>query len=318
MSTADDKLILLVKSVTYETPDVRTYELRRPDGGLLPPFTAGAHVDLHLKNGLIRSYSILSDQDDRTQYRIGVAKDRKSRGGSTHIHDTVQVGDLVEVGSPRNNFPLSEAEHDNILIAGGIGVTPLLSMARRLESLGRPWALYVANRSAAAAPFREELEEHRTAVRHHHDDQNDGALLDIERIVAEAPPGTHFYCCGPTPMLEAFTRAVAGVPEEYVHLEHFAPVENLATEGGFAVQLAKSGRSVAVPEGKTILEALRDAGFAVPFSCQAGVCGSCETKVLAGIPDHRDLILTESERAANKSMMICCSGSKSETLVLDL
>lgn len=315
---AGDRLRLLVKSVTYETADTRVYDLRSPDGNELPSFTAGAHIDLHLGNGLIRSYSILSSQDDRTRYRIGVARDRKSRGGSTHIHDTFQVGDLVELSAPRNNFPVDEGEHDSVLIAGGIGVTPMISMLQRLESLGRNWTLYVASRSASALPFREELTRPSGAVRFHYDDEHDGAVLDIAALVAASKPGAHFYCCGPTPMLDAFKKAVRDIPEHAVHFEHFAAVEAAATEGGFDVELARSNKLVHVLEGQTILDALRDCGVDVPFSCQAGVCGSCETKILAGVPDHRDLILTDKERSSNRSMMICCSGSKSQKLVLDL
>lgn len=313
-----DTTILLVKAVIFETPEIRLYELRSPDGADLAPFTAGAHIDLHLPNGLIRSYSIVSDQDDRTRYVIGVARDRSSRGGSTHIHDNLRAGDRVEVGPPRNHFELDEQAAESVLIAGGIGVTPMMSMLRRLESIGRRWSLHLACRTRQDAPFRDDLAPHGKNVAFHFDDEQEGRRLDVHRIVENAGPDAHFYCCGPAPMLDVFKRAVAGIPRERVHFEHFAAIDPVASEGGFEVELARSGKLLRVQPGKTILDAVAEAGITVPFSCLAGVCGSCETKVIAGEPDHRDLILTESERRANKSVMICCSGALSDRLVLDL
>lgn len=314
-----DTLHLLVKSVRQSTPEIRLYELVSPDGEDLPAFTAGAHVDLHLANGIVRSYSIASSQDDRSRYLVGIARDRQSRGGSSFIHDTLAPGDMIEVSLPRNHFALHEEAPSSILIAGGIGVTPIMSMVRRLGDLGREWKLHLATRSRNATPFLNELaagDPARTFL--HFDDENGGRPIDIRAVVDAAAPGSHFYCCGPTPMLEAFKAAVAGIPEEHVHFEHFSGTGDAATDGGFDVELARSGKVVRVEKGQTILDAVGAVGVAVPFSCQAGVCGSCETRVVAGLPDHRDLILTETERQANKSMMICCSGALSDRLVLDL
>jgi ferredoxin-NADP reductase len=315
---ANGKLNLLVKSVTDETPDIRLFDLRSPDGSQLPKFTAGAHIDLHLSNGLIRSYSIVNGEHDRSRYLIGVARDKKSRGGSAYIHNTLMAGDGIYTSLPKNNFLLDENEHDNILIAGGIGITPIMSMLHRLQFLGRRWDLYFATRSKHLTPFLRDLAKYSNAVKLHIDDEHNGCVLDIGKIVTPAKSGTHFYCCGPGPMLDSFQRAVVEIPQKYIHVEHFSPVERAATAGGFSIELAKSNRIILVTPGKTILEALLEAGVEVPFSCQSGVCGSCETKVLSGLPDHRDLILTDSERNGNKTMMICCSGSKSEKLVLDL
>ncbi len=310
-------MMLTVRSVTVDTPDVRAYELCAPDGQALPAFTAGAHVDLHLSNGTVRSYSIVSDQGDRTRYVLGIARDRNSRGGSVHIHDTLESGSPIEVGLPRNRFPLDEGAVESVMFAGGIGVTPIVGMVRRLNALGRDWRLYFACRSRQDAPFMAELGSFGPRVTYHFDDEHDGARLDIARLVADAGPDAEFYCCGPTPMLEAFKAAVVAVAPARVHFEHFGGIE-AAAEGGFEVELARSGKIIQVRHGQTILEAVGAAGVAVPFSCQAGVCGSCETKVLGGEPDHRDLILTDSERRANKSMMICCSGALSDRILLDL
>ena len=313
-----DTIELTVMSVKQATPDVRVYELAAADGGELPSFTAGAHVDLHLSNGMVRSYSILSDPDDRRRYLLGVARDRRSRGGSAHIHDTLEPGDRLNVGLPRNNFELDEDAPASVLIAGGIGITPMMSMVCRLESLGGDWQLHLAARTADHAPFRETLALFGDRAVFHFDDEHGGGVMDIAAIVGLAEDGAHLYCCGPAPMLDAFKRSTAHLPSERVHLEHFASSEPAATEGGFDVELTRSGKTVHVAKGQSILDAVSQAGVAVPFSCQAGVCGSCETRIVEGVPDHRDLILTESERSANKSMMICCSGSFSDRLVLDL
>jgi vanillate O-demethylase ferredoxin subunit len=188
-------------------------------------------------------------------------------------------------------------------------------MIARLSALGRPWELVYCARTRAAAAFADTLQGN---VRFNFDQEHGGCLPDIAALVAAAPPEAHLYCCGPLPMLAAFESATAHVPRERVHVEYFTAREPAAVEGGFNVVLAKSGREFIVPPGKTILDTLLEAGLDIPFSCMEGVCGTCETKVLEGIPDHRDLILTEEERAAGKTMMICCSGAKTEKLVLDL
>ena len=311
------ELQLRVKASTWEAPNIISYELRPPGGGELPPFTAGAHIDLHLGNGLIRSYSLLNSQAERYRYVIGVQKDAATRGGSKWVHDHIRAGELVTIGAPRNNFPLAERAEHSILFAGGIGITPILSMVERLSALRRSWELYYCARTRAAAAFVDRL-EHRREVRFHFDGEPGGAMLDLAPIIRSAAATTHFYCCGPLGMLSAFEAATAHLPGERVHVEYFSAKEPPAHEGGFTVVLAKSGRQIPVPAGKTILDALLDAGVDVPFSCKEGVCGTCETPVLDGDPDHRDLILTKEEQAANRSMMICCSGAKTERLVLDL
>ncbi|WP_245284652.1 PDR/VanB family oxidoreductase [Bradyrhizobium sp. th.b2] len=286
------------------------------------PFTAGSHIDLHLPNGMIRSYSLVNDQRERQRYVIAVSRDGESRGGSSFVHDCIKAGDILRVSRPRNNFSLREEAEHSILIAGGIGITPLLSMMRRLEALGRRWELFYAARTRAAAAFLDELAALRPDVHLNmhvdFDDERSGRVFDIPAIVKNAPAHAHLYCCGPVPMLEAFEAATADRPAGHVHVEYFQAREAPATEGSFDVRLARSNRTIAVDAGKTILDALLDAGIAVNYACAEGVCGTCETGVLEGIPDHRDQFLSEEEHATNKSIMICCSGARSRTLVLDL
>ena len=208
-----------------------------------------------------------------------------------------------------------------MLIAGGIGITPIFSMAGRLAALGRSWALYYCARTRAAAAFLKPiaaLASDRGKVHLHFDDEQGGRLPDLAWIVGAADAGTHFHCCGPLPMLAAFEAATAALPADRVHVEYFTAKDAPAKSGGFTVVLAKSGMELVVPEGKTILDTVLDAGIAASYSCMEGVCGTCETRVLKGIPEHRDLVLTRAEQAANRTMMICCSGCKGDRLVLEL
>lgn len=313
---------LRVKRISYEAENINSYELVLPEGGDLPPFTAGSHIDLHLQNGMIRSYSLVNDQSERHRYLIAVNKDASGRGGSSFVHNTVKAGDLVTISAPRNNFALHEEAEYSVLIAGGIGITPMMSMIRRLEALARPWELFYAARTRRAAAFLDDLDAVRPEVnRNLHpdfDDERAGRTFDLAAIAANAPAHAHLYCCGPLPMLEAFQKATAGRPAARVHVEYFQARQAPAIDGGFEVKLARSNRTIAVEPGKTILDAVLDAGVSANFSCAEGVCGTCETRVIEGMPDHRDLFLSPEEKATNKTIMICCSGSKSGTLVLDL
>lgn len=318
-----ETLRVRVRSITFEADRICVFELRPLAPSLeLPAFTAGSHIDLQLVNGVTRSYSLLGDQDDRHRYLIGVNNDPKSRGGSRHLHEKVRAGDCLTISRPRNNFALDESAEHSVLIAGGIGITPLWSMIQRLEKIGRSWELHYASRTNQTAAFLERL--HRLndpaapKLNLAFDAEPGGVMLDLNRIVAAAPPGSHFYCCGPLSMLAAFEAAASDRPRATVHVEYFAAREKPDTEGGFEVELARSGKTVMVPHGKSILDALIDQGMNVAHSCREGVCGSCEVNVLDGTPDHRDLVLSDAERASNKTMMICCSGAKSEKLVLDL
>lgn len=322
MSDATTPLRVRVHSVTWEAEGILSYELRDPAGAPLPAFTAGSHIDLNLPTGLVRSYSLTNSQDERHRYVVAVQKDRASRGGSTWVHDKLRTGDIVVISSPRNNFPLAEDAPHSLLIAGGIGVTPLWCMLQRLVALGRSAELIYCVRTRKEAAFREPIEaaggKPGAKVSFNFDGEPGGKLLDIAAVVGAASPDTHLYCCGPLPMLEAFEAATKDLPRERVHVEYFTAKDAPAAEGGFTVVLAKSGKSFQIAPGKTILETLLDAGINVASSCLEGVCGTCETRVLEGVPDHRDVVLTDSERKASKTMMICCSGSKTDRLVLDL
>ena len=319
---AERILEVRVKRISYEADNINSYELVALAGGDLVSFTAGSHIDLHLSNGMIRSYSLVNDQRERHRYVIAVNRDAAGRGGSSFLHDNIRAGDIITVSHPRNNFALHEEAEHSVLIAGGIGITPLLSMVRRLETLERPWQLFYAARTRLAAAFLDELNVVRPHVHLNlhvdFDDERSGRVFDLSAIVKKAPAHAHLYCCGPVPMLAAFEAATADRPADRVHVEYFQVKEAPAIEGGFEVKLARSHRTIAVESGKTILDALLDAGIAVNYACAEGVCGTCETRVLNGIPDHRDQFLNKEEQATNKTVMICCSGAKSRTLVLDL
>ncbi len=313
----DDLLTLRIRSITYEAAGIISLDLRPVDGGSLPGFTAGAHIDLSLPGGLSRSYSLVNPEGERHRYVVAVNRDRASRGGSRAVHEVLKAGDLIRVTAPRNNFPLAASAAHSVLIAGGIGITPLWCMVQTLVAQGRSWELHYAVRDRASAAFLEALQQWPERL-HLHVDAEAGRVLDVGAIVARAPAGAHLYACGPGPLLDAFTAATAGLPAEQVHLERFSSDAAPATGGGFTVVLARSGREIAVPPGKTILEAVREAGINAPSSCEEGICGTCEVRVIAGIPDHRDMVLSKAEQAANTVMMICCSGAKSPSLTIDL
>ncbi|MGM5024085.1 PDR/VanB family oxidoreductase [Tardiphaga sp. 367_B4_N1_1] len=319
---SEDLVEVRVRRITFEAETVNSYELVPLKQVELPIFTAGAHVDLHLGNGMIRSYSLLNDQQERGRYVVAVNKDTNGRGGSSFVHENVRVGDVLKISAPRNNFALNEDAAHTVLIAGGIGITPLLAMIRRLDVLGRSWKLFYAARSETSAAFLEDLRVLRpdahADLQIDFDDQRDGRIFDIERIVRSAPADAHLYCCGPAAMLEAFEVATADRPPDTIHVEYFQSKEAPAVDGGFEVVLSRSKRTVLVEAGKTILDALIDADVPVNYSCSSGVCGTCETRVIEGTPDHRDQYLSKDEQAANNVIMVCCSGSRSARLVLDL
>ncbi len=320
------RLSLCVGDVVDVAERIRLFSLRPLDAAsLLPAWSPGAHVEVHLTPDLVRSYSLCGDPDDRSCYAVAVAREAASRGGSAFMFERLKAGAVVEVSLPRNHFGLVEDAAMSVLIAGGIGITPLLSMVRRLARLGRPWRLHYAARTGASAAFVDELRALAAAglgdLVLSLGDAVPRRRLDLATIVAGCPPGTHLYCCGPQPMMRDFELATSNWPAEQVHLEHFGGAGDAALVGaatGFAVELARSGRIVLVPQGQTILAALGQAGIDVAHACKEGVCGSCEVDVLGGIPDHHDLVLSAKEKASNSSMMICCSGAKSERLVLDL
>lgn len=315
----DKEIPVRVTQIRYEASTIVSVELTPLDGATLPKYDAGAHVDLILKEDLRRSYSIYKPYTDGKSYSVAVHLNPESKGGSRHIHEVLRVGDKIRVSRPKNNFPLKEDAEKSVFIAGGIGITPMVCMLQRLSELGKPWELHYAARSRSAAAFLEMIAAvgQHGRVFDHFDDEKGGALLDIPGIFA-ASPEAHFYCCGPEPMLAAYEAAGRAVPAGQIHVEYFSAKEEAALEGGYEIELEQSGMVLEVPAGKSILDVLIENNVPVPFACNDGVCGTCETRVLSGRPDHRDSILTDEERLRGDTMMVCCSGSKSPRLVLDL
>ena len=307
-----------VASVIQESPRVRAYTLAAAPGTTLPAFAPGAHIDIRLGKVGTRSYSLMSSPQDLSSYTIGVALATNGSGGSQALFDQLSEGSEATISAPRNNFELDYGFPEYHLIAGGIGVTPLLCMARELSRRGLPWRLFYAVRSRGELAFRSRLAELGEGVVVHVDDER-GQVLDLRHTVASAGPGAAFYCCGPSGMLAAFRDATAHLPARRARVEAFTKVQALQ-EGaeGFEVVLSRRSMRITVGAQETILNALQRCGVYVASACQEGVCGTCETRVLEGIPRHLDQILSERERAANKSMMICCSRSLSPVLVLDV
>jgi tetrachlorobenzoquinone reductase len=316
-AAAEGLIDVRLTAIRYAARDTNLYELARLDGKPLASYEPGAHIDVHLPNGIVRQYSLIEAEPDPTRYTIGVKRDPASRGGSRYVHDELRVGKSLQISAPRNNFPLVENASHVVLFAGGIGITPIWCMVQRLAKLGRSWKLYYACRSRSDMAFLQALEA-MSSTQFHFDDESEEKFLDVASIVAATPADAHLYCCGPTPMLKAFEAATANWPRDHVHIEYFTPKQEAAKTGGFVVELARSGQEFVIPEGKSILQVLLDAGVDVDYSCELGICGACEQRVISGTPQHRDAILTEEEQAANTKVMICCAGCKSKRLVLDL
>lgn len=303
-------------AIRYAAEGIHLYEFAPVADAAFPAFGAGAHVDLHLPNGLVRQYSLCNPQDETHRYVVGIKRDAASRGGSSYVHEQLRVGTVLQLGVPRNHFALHEEAAHTVLIAGGIGVTPIACMAQRLRALGASFEVHYSVRRRDEAAFLDVLAGSNLHL--HVDAEHGNAPMALQQIVARAPHEAHLYCCGPGPMLDAFEAAAASRPPGHVHLERFSAAQPAAADGGFTVQLARSGRTIRIRPGNTILDTLREEGICVQASCEQGICGSCETRVLSGRPDHRDSLLSDEEKQANQVMMVCCSGSKDDLLVLDL
>lgn len=325
MHTQDHLIDVVVRAVGEQSPVVRSYELVAADGADLPAFTAGAHVDLHLANGMLRSYSLLGDPADSSCYQIAVRRDDLGRGGSLHIHRQLACGQHLRISAPRNAFALDETAARTLLLAGGIGITPLLSMAHRLSVLGKPWELVYCGRERGQLAYVQaaaELASRGGGRFSLHIDAEAGSALDLAVLLAAQSEDTHVYCCGPAPMLEAFRAQQACRPQGSLHWEYFAaaPADAKAQShaGSFAIELARSGAQLQVPAGRSILDVLLEAGHDIDYGCMEGVCGACRTPVLSGQPDHRDFVLSDAEKRSGDCIMLCCSRSHSPSLVLDL
>lgn len=306
------------------TEDVIELTLTRADGSALPAFSAGAHLDVEVASGLLRQYSLCS-APAAGEHRIAIQREAAGRGGSIQAHERLQTGSPVRVSEPRNLFPLDEDAQRSLLVAGGIGITPMLSMTHRLVALGRPFDLVYCARSAPRAAFVDELKGAPWAdrVTMYFDDDPVRGVFDASALIAhQLASGTHLYVCGPSGFMDHVTASArhAGWTASDIHTEYFTPpaVPTNAHEREFTVALAHSGQRFQVPVGSTIAQVLEDHGVPVSLSCEAGMCGSCITGVVSGVPDHRDSVLTDSEHAANSKITVCCSRSRSAELVLDL
>jgi ferredoxin-NADP reductase len=312
------ELDLLVRCSETVAAGVKKLTLHRPDGGELPPWTPGAHLDLVLGPDLVRQYSLCGDPGDRSTLQVAVLCEPGGRGGSRFVHERLTRGDVVRARGPRNNFELVNSAR-YLFIAGGIGITPIRPMLAAAEAAGADWRLVYGGRSRVSMAFATELRE-RYADRVTLCPQDETGLLDLETLLGTPTADTAVYCCGPAPLIDAVQSRGRAWPPDSVHVERFSPLtgRTAAAESTFEVELTLSGRTVTVPAGTAILEALEDAGVPVLSSCREGTCGTCETAVLSGEPDHRDSLLTEAERAAGDTMMICVSRARTDRLVLEL
>jgi len=295
--------------------DIKSFSFRRVDGATFPTAEPGAHIDVHLPSGAIRQYSLYETGSALSEYKIAVKIDANGRGGSKELA-RLPVGQVMKVGAPRNNFPLVPTTGRVVLLAGGIGITPIYSMVSALASQSKPYQLYYCCASRADAAFAKELAAMPNASIHYDDEA--GGLFDIKAVIAGMDADDHIYCCGPSGMLSVFKELTAKMPSSQVHFEAFANEDVKSSGSKFIVELKRSGQVFEIGENDTIIDTLMEAGVYVPNSCQQGVCGSCETVVLEGIPDHRDSVLTDEDKADGRIMMICCSRAKTERLVLDL
>jgi vanillate O-demethylase ferredoxin subunit len=310
---------LRVRSITHLADAINGYELVDPRGRDLPRFASGAHIEL-LAGGFLRRYSLWNDPAERRRYCIAVLREAASRGGSQHLHENVRVGDIVKVSAPRNNFPLDPAGERHLLVAGGIGIAPIMSMLTELRGRRGDFAVHYCTRSSEQTAFRRELAPLAAEgrLRFYHDGGDPARGLDIAAILHEPRPGTHLYYCGPAPLMAAATEAARSWPAGTVHCEYFSGVPEPVTaqDQPFRVQLARTGGEYEVGAGETIAEALRRHGVAVRTSCELGYCGTCLTPYIAGEPDHRDQVLEENGR--RRYVLICCSRANSPVLLLDL
>ncbi|HVC53878.1 MAG TPA: PDR/VanB family oxidoreductase [Stellaceae bacterium] len=313
---------LRIRSIAYLAEDINGYELVDPNGRDLPRFAAGAHIAVRIPGGAWRDYSLWNDPAERRRYCIAVLRDKEGQG-SRRLHDAVRPGDIVEVSWPRNHFPLVEGAERHLLIAGGIGITPIMAMITELKRRRADFRLYYCTRAPEKTAFREELSLLAALGQavFHYDGGDPARALDLTALLREPQPGTHLYYCGPAGLMKAAAAASAHWADGTVHCEYFtgpgaAPPAALADDTPFTVRLAKSGGSVEVAVGESIAAALTRHGIAVRTSCELGYCAACLTRYLAGEPDHRDEILRPDDRA--QYLLACCARSKTPELVLDL
>ncbi len=316
--------LLKVKVVkkTAESADICTFELANPDGAVLPAFSAGSHIDVHIRRGLVRQYSLCNDPRESHRYLIGVLRDAKSRGGSKAMHD-LEEGDEIEVSEPKNHFALAHSAQRSLLLAGGIGVTPILCMAERLSNIGADFEMHYCTRSQDKTAFVERISQSSFAKRvaFHFDDGLPEQRLDLTSLVKAPLPETHLYVCGPAGFMDFVieTALKNGWPDEHIHREYFAAAPQSSKNNvAFDVKIASTGKVFHIAPDKSIVATLAEGGVTIPTSCEEGVCGTCITRLIDGTPDHRDSFFTKEEREKNEQFTPCCSRSTGSMLVLDL
>ncbi|MEE1864868.1 MULTISPECIES: PDR/VanB family oxidoreductase [Pseudomonas] len=314
-------LDVVVSKRELQGDGVVVLDLTRADGALLPAFEAGAHVDIHVAPGLVRQYSLCSNPQDVSSYRLGVLKDPASRGGSQGVHETLLEGREVQISTPRNLFPLVEDAQRTLLLGGGIGITPMIAMAYALHQRGEHFELHYCGRARSSSAFLHELQNAPFAERvfTHFDDEGAEQKLDLVSVLGQGAAGVHMYTCGPSGFMDWVMSGARqqGYTEDHIHKEYFQ-VEVDTSGARFEVVAARSGKTVEVAEGQSILDALAQVGIKIEISCEQGVCGTCLCDVLEGEPDHRDVYLTDEEKAGNDQILVCCSRAKSKKLVLDI
>jgi len=318
MTTLDNARSLRVTRKDEIAQGITLFEFRDPEGAELPAFTAGAHVTLRTPSGLLRKYSLCSDPARRDHYGVAVKRETTGRGGSINLIDALQVGDMVPVSAPVNDFGLPGRATDFLFIAGGIGVTPFIAMIHQLRAEKKRFRLFYLSRSVETTAFLQELaaDDIKDSVVVHHDEGDPARSYDLKSVLAERRNREHLYCCGPTPLMHAVRDMTGHWTPTSVHFEAFAEPEKVRpTDKPFRVKLAKAGDEFEVPVGVTIMEAMRARGHEVPSSCETGTCGTCKTKMLSGEADHHDLFLAPHERKDN--IMTCVSRAPSDEIVLD-
>ncbi|MFG2344380.1 PDR/VanB family oxidoreductase [Streptomyces phaeochromogenes] len=307
---------LVVERRDLAAEGVLALTLRHPLGEELPSWEAGAHIDVVLGPDLERQYSLCGDPADRHSWRVAVLREPDGRGGSAHVHGQLEAGDKVRIRGPRNHFALQPSPRYRF-VAGGIGITPILPMLAEAEAAGAEWTLLYGGRTRNSMAFVEELGPYGDKVRIA--PQDEAGLLDLASELGSPQPDTLVYCCGPGPLLDAVEERCAQWPKGSLHVERFQPkVQETGADTEFEVVLERSGHTLTVPADVSVLDTVRSAGVEVLFSCTEGTCGTCETDVLEGTPDHRDSVLTDEEREAGETMLICVSRCRGKRLVLDL
>jgi ferredoxin-NADP reductase len=323
-------LKLKVTAIKELTPNIKMFELANADGGELPPFQAGAHIDIRTGNGLIRSYSLANDPAERERYVTAVLREPEGGGGSKWMHDELKVGDVLTASGPLQNFPLDERAPLSILLAGGIGITPLMAMGYRLRAQHLPCHLHYCTKTPEETAFLDEVKSlYGDDLTLHHDGGDPSKGINLKETFATRPDGAHLYFCGPAGLIRAAQDATAHWPEGTVHFELFTSARTeeeaaeIAARAGadeaFEIELSRSGQTLTVPADKTILDVLLDSGFGVPYACEEGWCGACVIDLVSGKADHRDEVLSDTEKSANTKIQVCVSRAlPGEKLVLDL